>query len=122
MDDQVLDLPDERRRNQWPEWLLYAAVVCCAYWFAADLLRWPYALEALASGCILLLVSTIWSFALKGKKAAYSYGYFAGKLCLICAVFAHLGKGPYTMYFVIGAAAGFLWGIVVLSFRSEGSE
>jgi hypothetical protein len=114
MSDDILDVPQTVKESPWKDRLLYFAVFCCIYWFISDYFNWPYSIIALATGCVLMIIHTIWSFITKAVKPLYSYGYFLGKLSLTCAVFLHLAKEPYSMYFVILAGTGFVLGIISL--------
>lgn len=114
MNEEVLDQPPVKPSPARYRYALYASLPLCGYWAAAGLFHWPYALDSLFGGCMLMLLYLGWAFITRKVRPPYAWAYFAGRVALVCGVFLHLAKAPWAAYFTITAALGFIAGMLLL--------
>ena len=116
MDEEILDYTEKKKRpNRWYNAVMGLALALFFYWFLSGFFGWPFGNWALFTGLLLLLVVTVIRFLAKRRRRAFEWFYFIGKLILFTAIFLRLTHYPFAIYFIVGALALFVLGLVSVS-------
>lgn len=113
--DDILDLPKKQPRGKWVSRLFYAAVLCFVYWFAADLLHWPFSAHALIVGLACFAGVSIGRFLKNRQAGYYQYFYLLGRIALLVGIAIYLNAWPHATPFFWIAFGCFAAGLFLLS-------
>lgn len=117
--DDILDLPEPKAHSKWFNRLFYAAVLLFAYWFAADLLLWPFGTYALFAGLVCFAAVSLIRFIKQRRLGLYQYFYFAGHLSVLSGIGLYLSEWPRVNVFFWIAFGCFGLGLLLLSRKKE---